>query len=76
MKKNIIRMAAVLTMAVTMSAFTNASSDKEATPERQQLASTMNPANSLPASSYATVYPLTVFMRIFTAQMMVMVAAA
>lgn len=34
-----------------------------------------NPANSLPASSYATVYPLTVFMRIFTAQMMVMVAA-
>jgi len=35
-----------------------------------------NPANSLPASSYATVYPLTVFMRIFTAQMMVMVAAA
>jgi putative transport protein len=32
-------------------------------------------ANSLPASSYATVYPLTVFMRIFTAQMMVMVAA-
>ena len=35
-----------------------------------------NPANSMPASSYATVYPLTVFMRIFTAQMMVMVAAA
>jgi putative transport protein len=35
-----------------------------------------NPANSLPASSYATVYPVTVFMRIFTAQMMVMVAAA
>lgn len=35
-----------------------------------------NPANSLPASSYATVYPLTVFMRIFTAQIMVMVAAA
>lgn len=35
-----------------------------------------NPANNLPASSYATVYPLTVFMRIFTAQMMVMVAAA
>lgn len=34
-----------------------------------------NPANSMPASSYATVYPLTVFMRIFTAQMMVMVAA-
>ncbi len=35
-----------------------------------------NPANSLPASSYAIVYPLTVFMRIFTAQMMVMVAVA
>lgn len=35
-----------------------------------------NPANSLPASSYASVYPLTVFMRIFTAQMMVMIAAA
>lgn len=35
-----------------------------------------NPSNNLPASSYATVYPLTVFMRIFTAQMMVMVAAA
>lgn len=34
-----------------------------------------NPANSMPASSYATVYPLTVFMRIFTAQMMVIVAA-
>lgn len=34
-----------------------------------------NPANSMPASSYATVYPLTVFMRIFTAQMMVMIAA-
>lgn len=34
-----------------------------------------NPTNSLPASSYATVYPLTVFMRIFTAQMMVMIAA-
>lgn len=33
-----------------------------------------NPANSLPASSYATVYPLTVFMRIFTAQMMVAAA--
>ena len=41
MKKNIIRMAAVLTMAMAMSAFTVASSDKEATPERQQLASTM-----------------------------------
>lgn len=35
-----------------------------------------NPTNSLPASGYATVYPLTVFMRIFTAQMMVMIAAA
>lgn len=35
-----------------------------------------NPGNNLPASSYATVYPLTVFMRVFTAQMMVMIAAA
>jgi AspT/YidE/YbjL antiporter-like protein len=35
-----------------------------------------NPDNSLPASSYATVYPLTVFMRVFTAQMLVMIAAA
>lgn len=34
-----------------------------------------NPNNTLPASSYATVYPLTVFMRIFTAQMLVMLAA-
>lgn len=30
--------------------------------------------NNLPASSYATVYPLTVFMRVLTAQMLVMVA--
>ncbi len=35
-----------------------------------------NPDNNLPASSYATVYPLTVFMRVFTAQMLVMIAAA
>lgn len=35
-----------------------------------------NPDNNLPASSYATVYPLTVFMRIFSAQMMVLIAAA
>lgn len=35
-----------------------------------------DPSNNLPASSYATVYPLTVFMRVFTAQMMVMIAAA
>lgn len=34
-----------------------------------------NPSNNLPASSYATVYPLTVFMRVFTAQMLVMFAA-
>lgn len=35
-----------------------------------------NPDNNMPASSYASVYPLTVFMRVFTAQMMVMIAAA
>lgn len=34
-----------------------------------------DPSNNLPASSYATVYPLTVFMRVFTAQMLVMIAA-
>lgn len=33
-----------------------------------------DPTNNLPASSYATVYPLTVFMRVLTAQMLVMVA--
>ena len=33
-----------------------------------------NPSNCLPSASYAAVYPLTVFMRIFTAQVMVMMA--
>lgn len=34
-----------------------------------------NPENNLPAASYATVYPLTVFMRVLTAQMLVMITA-
>ena len=33
-----------------------------------------NPTNTLPASSYATVYPLTVILRVFTAQIMVVMA--